>query len=269
MIKLEKQSGLPLAWDSAQKRLVFGEGMVDKDPHIYGKEDIRDVLFKPEEDIPDCIYQVYRDIALEADLPEIELQGIRYDIMVLRPGTIGREYIKTIGNYTPVKPGASCTYPEIFEVLHGRAHFLLQSPNEEDDGDIEKVMLINARPGDKVLVYPGFGHIIINPEDSYLIMSNLVVRDVAPESSLLLQRQGGCYYELSGDEGPVFLQNSRYNRLPSLKRCPVKPAPALKLQTGLPVYQVFKEDPVAFSFLLYPENYQELFTAHLKETLDE
>ena len=94
-------------------------------------------------------------------------QNIRYDITIIPPGMLGREYIKTAGHYHPLVPGGSVTYPELYEVLEGEALYLLQ---RQDLGD---VVAINASAGDKVLVPPNYGHITINGSNKKLKMATL------------------------------------------------------------------------------------------------
>lgn len=269
MISLEKQSGLPLFWDTENKRIIFGEGLAETEPEIRTREDMKEVLFETDEDGPDELYYMYRGVAPESDVKEIAGQGLRYDITILRPGTVGREYVKTAGHYHPLKPGTSFTYPEVYELLYGRAHFLLQRPLEGNYGELEKVMLIAAKPGDKVLIPPGYGHITINPGEDYLIMSNWVAGGFTSDYAPITERNGGGYFELQDEEGPVFLPNSRYNYLPSLKRCSITPVPRFSLHTGLPIYHVFHKDPASFSFLLYPENYEQVFYEYLQGLLNE
>ncbi len=242
MISLEKQSGLPLAFEVEEHRLDFQEGIPEVQPEVRTRNQMQEVLFQPEEPGPQELYYMFRGIARREDRAQLKEKRLRYDITVLRPGFIGREFIKTAGHYHPLKPGTAYTYPEVYEVLYGRAHYLLQKPRGEDFGEMDEVILIAAKPGDKVLIPPHFGHITINPGEDYLIMSNFVEDSFASIYVPIKSRGGGGYYELKGEEGPEFLANSRYQYLPSLKRCPVTPAPRLNLHRGLPLYHVFQED---------------------------
>ena len=53
----------------------------------------------------------------------IAKHGLRYDVTVIRPGQIGREY-ENSRPYHPYKPNTEFTYPEVYEVLAGKAHYL-------------------------------------------------------------------------------------------------------------------------------------------------
>jgi len=94
--------------------------------------------------------------------------GIRYDITVIPPANPGGEYVKTKGHYHP-ENAAGVVYPELYEVMGGRAHFLLQKKSLDD------IALIEAHKGDIVVIPPGYGHVTINPTlDQKLTMANLV-----------------------------------------------------------------------------------------------
>ncbi len=267
MIDLSKQSGLDLKWDPSQKRLVFGENMSNPEarPDIRRRRDMLDVLYDNQADGPDELYYMYRGVSLATDEKTIEDKGLRYDVTVICPGVLGREYIKTAGHYHPEKPGKAITYPEVYEVLHGRAHYLLQKPSPGRFDELESVIFIAAKPGDKILIPPQYGHITINPGDDYLIMSNWVARQFSSIYEPIRKMGGGAYFELHSPDGPEFIGNKNYSILPALQRCPVTPVPQLNLITGLPLYRVFKENVNAFDFLNEPENYQNVFEAYIQE----
>lgn len=269
LISLEKQSGLPLAFDrERQHKLIFKEGLPEVKPDIRTRDQMEEVLFKPEEPGPRELYFMFRGVALEEDINLISEYGLRYDITFVRPGCIGREYIKTAGHYHPVKPGTDQTYPEVYEVIYGRAHYLLQKPSPDNYGEIETVILIAAKPGDKVLIPPHYGHITINPGEEPLIMSNFVAKDFASVYEPVKSRGGGAYFALKGEEGTEFLANSSYQYLPPLRRCPVVSSSRLNLHRGLPLYHVFKEDPTFFSYLVRPEDFTDAFQEYLQHLLE-
>lgn len=267
MIDLNKRSGLPLSWDPEKEQLISGKGITAEDgaPDVRRRIDMQEVLYDDQAEDLDKLYYMYRGVALAEDLPEIEKAGLRYDVTAVRPGTISREYVKTAGHYHPYKEGTDLTWPEVYEVLHGRAHYLLQSavPNRPDQ--LQEVYLVTAKPGDKVLIPPGFGHITINPGDEFLIMSNWVADGFSSLYEPIRKMKGGAYYELEGSEAPEFVPNPNYTKLPPLKRCSVVPVEELSLLTGLPFYSVFKENHSAFRYLTHPEEFAGIFKTYLKE----
>ncbi|MBS3898507.1 MAG: hypothetical protein KGZ54_09100 [Dethiobacter sp.] len=252
MDELKKTSGLPLAVDGEGK-LTFGEGITPVTAAVRFKRDMLDVLFAAAADSEDELYYMYRDVCRAEDRPLIAKHGLRYDVTVLRPGQIGGEYIKTAGHYHPLKPGTDYTYPEVYEVLYGRAHYLLQT---EPDEDGVEAILVEALPGDKVLIPPGYGHITINPGNTFLVMSNWVAAGFDSSYGAIKALGGGAYFELaSKEEDEQFIVNPRYQPVPRLSGRAVEDRPEFGLVRGLPMYQEFLRSPEKFEFLTSPEKY--------------
>src|SRR3989344_4520509 len=65
-----------------------------------------------------------------------------------------------------LRPYLKNPYPEIYEVLLGRAYFLIQSESI--------VYLAEAGPGEKFIIPPSFGHNTINVFNEPLLMANFV-----------------------------------------------------------------------------------------------
>ncbi len=269
-------SGLPLQWDEQNRKLVFDRGMDQIDPSLRTMKEMSDVLFEREnafgqgEDFETPLYYMYRDLHLEEHRLLFREEGIRYDVTVLIPGALGKEYVKTAGHYHPIKPGTNCTYPEIYEVLHGRAHYLMQKPRDFEDpaAGIDEVIVVAAEPGDKVLIPPGFGHITINPGFNFLVMSNLVADDFNSIYEPLRNMGGAGYFEIvpedEAQKKPVFVPNYRYTSLPPL--CFTRPVKLTNffLTKEIPQYRSFIQRHQCFDFLTSPEKYEAEFKAYLQ-----
>ncbi|HOJ83911.1 MAG TPA: glucose-6-phosphate isomerase family protein, partial [Bacillota bacterium] len=96
MIDLHKQSGLPMLWDPAAKQIVFKEeaaGNSAPAPDVRRRRDIVEVLYDRRSADMDELYYMYRGVALEDDRRLIKEKGLRYDITVIVPGTLGLEYV--------------------------------------------------------------------------------------------------------------------------------------------------------------------------------
>ncbi|GFP19766.1 glucose-6-phosphate isomerase, archaeal [Candidatus Hakubella thermalkaliphila] len=252
MDELKKTSGLPLAVDGEGK-LIFGEGLTPVTAAVRFKQEMMAVLFAAEADSEDELYYMYRDVCRTEDRSVIAKHGLRYDVTVIRPGQVGSEYIKTAGHYHPLKQGTDSTYPEVYEVLSGRAHYLLQTKPDEDGVD---AILVEALPGDKVLIPPGYGHITINPGATFLVMSNWVAAGFDSVYGVIKELGGGAYFELvSQGEDQQFVVNPRYLPAPRFSSRPVEDRPEFGLLRGHPMYQEFLKSPEKFDFLRSPEKY--------------
>jgi len=265
--------GLPVKWDPLSKKLYFGAGAYPAEPDIRRLEDMREVLYSPEEEAGGTeLYFMYRDLHLPEHRRIFRNEGIRFDITVLLPGIIGREYVKTVGHYHPPKPGTPYTYPELYEVLYGKAHYLLQKPKNFDpagaeEEELEEVIVVAAEAGDKVLIPSGYGHVTINPGEDYLIMSNLVADNFSSIYAPLRARRGAAYCQLSapisGQSSFCFVPNPCYLKRPPLHFCRPVDFPPLP-EKGLSQYLAFVKEPQTFRFLTYPEDFQEQFRQYLE-----
>jgi oxalate decarboxylase/phosphoglucose isomerase-like protein (cupin superfamily) len=76
--------------------------------------------------------------------------------------------VKTKGHYHP-ENSAGIGYPELYEVIEGVAHVLLQKKT------LDHIALAKATNSDLVIIPPGYGHVTINPSRAEtLVMANLV-----------------------------------------------------------------------------------------------
>ena len=255
MIELQEQSGLPLRWDPAKHSMEFFAPLQPVEPAVRRRVDMQEVLYDPRADGPQELYYMYRGISLPRDTEEVERAGLRYDVTVLVPGQIGTEPVKTAGHYHPPQKGTPFTYPEIYEVLSGTAHYLLQRKNEQEEGRIEEVLLIEAHPGDKVLIPPGFGHITINPTSEYLAMSNWVAAEFSSDYGPIRRFGGGAYFELWGQKGTEYIPNKNYQSVPPLRFLNPGEHTPLGLTRDITLYEMFHREREQLQCLVQPENF--------------
>ena len=71
------------------------------------------------------LYYMYRDLTRDEDKPLYQQHKIRFDVTIIPPNTLGKEFIKTAGHFHPeAKEGFS--FPEVYEVMHGEGVYILQ-----------------------------------------------------------------------------------------------------------------------------------------------
>jgi glucose-6-phosphate isomerase len=153
--------------------LRFGDNIIE--PDIRMLSDMQEVVYdrtwlENSSDIE--LYYMYRDLALDdTDRRILRNANLRYDITMIPPRRLGKEFVKTAGHYHPKVSGTDLSYTEIYEVLEGEAHYLLQ---KLEKNKITDAVLIKAVKGDKVVIPPDYGHVTINPSEKELRMANLV-----------------------------------------------------------------------------------------------
>jgi glucose-6-phosphate isomerase len=224
-------------------------------PDIRRLYDMKDVIYDQRwlttaEDFD--LYYMYRDLFLSrSDGEKLREHGLRYDITIIPPGMLGREYIKTAGHYHPKVPNGRVTFPELYEVLDGEALYLLQNL------DLSDVVVVNASAGDKVLVPPNYGHITINRSNKTLKMANFVARNFSSLYDPYKEKAGGAYFFTR--EG--WIKNDRCPEAAQLRRVQAPDSSSLRklgLAKGREMYPLLRE-PGLLDYLIKPEEHLELF----------
>lgn len=253
---LQDAAGLPIRV-AATGRLEFGDGLPVVSPQVRTLNDVRSVLYNQTATSPEELYYMYRGVGYPEDVVRFVSHSLRFDITVLVPGLVGGEYVKTAGHYhPPVDDGSGdLTYPEIYQVLYGQAHYLLQKPGPSGPrGALADVVVVEAGPGECLYVPPNYGHVTINVGPSPLVMVNVVDSGFTSLYGPYRERHGAAYYEIEGDERSYLVVNDHYPDPPEPRLAPPTRLEGLGLVPGEPVYRQLARDPLSFAFLSRPSS---------------
>ncbi|MBU1046041.1 glucose-6-phosphate isomerase [Patescibacteria group bacterium] len=142
------------------------------------------------------LYYMYRGLK--------EKNNLRYDITLIFPIMLGKEFNKTKGHTHKNE----CR--EIYIVLESEAIFLLQ---KEKDDIIEDVYAVKAKQGEVCVVPPLYSHITINSTTKILKTANWVDRNMESSYEGIQQRNGACYFYTT--QG--WIKNENYQNVPVLR----------------------------------------------------
>jgi len=248
--------GLELDW-AADGTLAFGVGVSVDEAFTRPLSRLRPVALDPEACTPPerIQYWMYNGVATVQDRARLAATGMRYELTLMAPLAIGRERAKTLGHLHSFPPNSALNYPEVCEVLHGTAIFLFQCMNVELRS-VSRVIAIEARQGDKVVIPPNVHHLTINSGDEPLLFSDIIPLAVSGNYEPFAQMGGAGYFYLSSSE---FVPNERYAALPTLEHRTTRAYPDARLTPHLPLYTLFSEAPEALSWMLEPERFAALF----------
>lgn len=228
---------------------VHWNGPVDE-PELRMADDLKGIFARRGCVGSGPLYAMFRDLARSpADRWWLKENCLRYDITVIPPRTICGEYVKTKGHYHP-KNAEGYGYPEIYEVLEGTAHYILQRE------DLTDVVLVEAVTGDVVVVPPGYGHVTINPTSSQILhMANMVSGRFASDYSRYVERKGAAYYEMADGS---WVKNRAYGKVPPLRK-----VSAGRVRTGMagftsPIYKLVEQRRPVLAFLNNPEKFGDI-----------
>jgi len=255
MTNLEKTSGLPMIIKDDFK-LEFKKPLVTVEPTARTLEDMRPVLMDPSATSERSeMYYMYRDVHFADDEKIIKNLGLTYDVTVIPPATIGKEFNKTVGHYHANQAGSVMAYPEVYEVLHGKAIFLLQKMDPTFKNLI-RILMLEAKAGDKVIYPPNYGHIIINATDDVLVTANWVANDFKRMYKEVADFKGMAYYGIKNEKGELeFVPNPAYQNIPQIDTLTRKFMTNFAIMQNGPMYLLGTNNPKTLEFLTDPQKY--------------
>jgi len=232
-IDLQKISGLPIYFNEEKMDLEFyGDFPVIKKSKRT-LDELRPYLKNPDvKNWSNPVYRVWRYVHLGSDL--------RYDLTLIPAGTIDGEFVKTAGHYHK-------DYPEVYEVLIGRAYFLIQSDSA--------VYLVEAGPQEKVIIPMGFGHNTINVFNEPLLLANWVSKKAIYDYEPYKNNHGAMYYFLKNNDLVDIVKNPNYYFVPEIKKIRTKEYPEFGILKNQPLYSLVN-NLEKLRFLNYPEEFK-------------
>jgi glucose-6-phosphate isomerase len=225
------------------------------EPSVRTIEEMRPVLADAGCACESPLYFMYRDLARsDADWRWMHDHHLRYDLTVIPPRDLCGEYVKTKGHYHPDNP-RGVGYPEIYEVLEGSVHYLLQSRKLDD------VALVSADAGDIVIIPPGYGHVSINPSpDRALAMANIVSTAFESEYGEYEALHGAAYYEMTNGE---LRKNPHYPQVLPVRYLDAASGHGTHRFWKRPIYELIGDEG-ALAFLNHPERFIPILESLLK-----
>lgn len=141
------------------------------------------------------VYFVWRGVKWE--------KGLRYDITVIPPRMLGKEFPKTKGHKH------LNNFQELITVLEGEAFYLSQWGK---NNKIDKIEVIKAKKGDWIIYKPNCQHLTINPSKKRLVMANWLSKECKSDYSLFEKMGGAGYFYTK--EG--WIKNENYKKVAKL-----------------------------------------------------
>ncbi len=139
------------------------------------------------------------------------------NITVLEAGTVGGEYIKTYGHY---HIGA---LDETYWFVQGEGVVLQQKLVDAAKPDvIEEFKAVRVKAGDSVYMPPGYGHLMANTGDEWLVMvDDSPVSGTGDSASMpghadyeaVKKMRGFAYYVVEKDGKPALVPNKLYKEV--------------------------------------------------------
>jgi glucose-6-phosphate isomerase, archaeal len=267
-LDLSEAAGLPLSFDTATNQLTSQDGLVfNREARCV--DELSDVLYESREiDLAQELYWIFPMQDAGASNELFEAADLTYSFVLLPPGTVGGEFVKTRGHYHPEMPGSDLAYPEVYSHLLGRPYLLMQHRFQNRANQVDDCVLIELSNGMSVMIPPGYAHILINPTNEPAVISGLYSRSFRGSYDPITEMAGAAYFVLDED-GEKVVPNHRYADCPPLERLTNLAGTPFEPPNGIrPLWSSFLEDPDRYAFLTDPEAARQVFAVRNTNSCD-
>jgi glucose-6-phosphate isomerase len=235
-------------------QFTYDDGVFGPQPEFRRLDDIRRSLRDPKCSGPDPVYSIVMDVGRHQHRAELERRMLLFGVVVYSAGQLGEEPVRSQGHIHAIAPHCGWSTPELFEIWEGRAIIFAQESADQNPG---RCFAINANPGDKVVVPPGWAHSVINADPGNRMMF-----------AACCDRQYGFVYDKIRERHglarfPVFdaARNIAWEPNPSYRSSDLssepsirgpRPYPELGLHANTPIYQQFADNPESLQWVSEP-----------------
>ena len=211
MIKdLQPACGLPVKFDTETCELLLGEELNEPTYCTRRMHDLDEVWANPVEGENRVIYRYTAGLHLPGDEKIWKDANVIFGIVIFPPGTFSGEYVKSSGQFHPPVPPTNQATPEVYTVLSGTGHFMLQKASyNKGYEDTSDPVLVEVQAGESFVVPPDYGHLQINPTGEPLVFS-YAVKPMSGVYDPYKKRQGSAFYVMADPENR-FVKNENYD----------------------------------------------------------
>ncbi len=236
----------------------YGEGVFGpQNPELRKLDDIRKTLYESECDGPDPVYAIAMDVGRVEHTAELKQRMLLFGVVAYAAGRLGQEPVRSQGHVHAIAPHCGWSTPELVEVWEGRAVVYLQKHVADAP---ECCMAIEARPGDLVVIPPGWAHFIINADsNTRLLFGAWCDRQYGFVYHHIRERGGLAWFPLVQPDGTIeWRRNHRYSQTKLILR-EARQYRELDLDTSLPIYEQFARDPENLQWVSAPARFADLW----------
>ena len=212
---------------------------------------IRKSLQNPECSGPDPVYSIAMDVGKKKHLNQLREMHLLYGAVTYAAGQLGNEPVRSQGHMHKVSPKSGWSTPEVYEIWSGEAIIYMQEKAENDPG---RCFAVTARPGDIVIVPPGWAHATISANRTKpLTFGAWCDRAYGFEYDDVRKHKGLAWFPILSPSGKIeWKKNDNYNACEIIVKIP-EPYLQFNIESGKPIYTQFEEDPERFLFVPQPQ----------------
>ena len=248
---LEFDPGLPIRLSVQDLAFEYGSGMFGPLPEMRRLDAIRPSLRNPNCSGPDPVYGIAMDVGRDGDLALLQQRMLLFGAVVYAAGSLGSEPVRSQGHIHAIAPHSGWSPPEIFEIWSGTAIVYAQERAEDDPG---RCIAVVAKPGDQIVVPPGWAHCVINADPHRrMAFGAWCDRQYGFDYTGVRMHLGLAWFPMLSASGTIDWEpNSNY--IPTtLDQHKARTYPELGLDRSRSLYEQFAADPESVLFVADPQ----------------
>jgi glucose-6-phosphate isomerase len=242
--------GLPIAFDRSCMDFHYGDGVFGPQPEYRRLDAIRSSLRNPKCSGPDPVYSIVMDVGRSQDREELKRRMLLFGIVMYAAGRLGDEPVRSQGHVHTVSPHSGWSAPELFEIWEGRAIVYGQEKSGDDPG---QCIVVEAGPGDKVVMPPAWAHFVANADPhSTLIFAAWCDRQYGFDYTQMRAHHGLAWFPLIDADGDIIWEANPNYSASKLRRRRARAYPELGLPLDIPIYENLRRDPERIQWVSDP-----------------
>jgi glucose-6-phosphate isomerase len=190
------------------------------------------------------------DIRLPGRVQALRSLGLGYGAVVYNHGALGAEALRSQGHVHSAPASTGVAYSEIYEFWCGRGLVYMQ---DSATAHVSDAIVVEAGPGDKVVIPPGWAHATVNLGDSPMAFGAVYALEARLLYEPLRALQGTAHYVLADG---TLEENPRYRAVPAARRQSPHEVPGHGIGHGRPA---LSGDLSRLDLVSRPERYPEVW----------
>ncbi len=220
---------------------------------------IRESLRNPRCSGPDPVYAIAMDVGKKIHLELLKELHLLYGVVTYAAGKLGDEPVRSQGHIHKVSPLSGWSTPEVYEIWSGKAIIYMQETAKDHPG---RCFAVEAKPGEVVVVPPGWAHATISADPEQLLTFGAWCdRAFGFEYEDVRAHNGLAWFPLMNEGGKIdWIRNPKYHQSKLIQKRPSE-YQLLGIKKGKSLYAQFEEDANRFLFVPKPVLKKEVWNA--------
>lgn len=228
----------------------YGAGVFGPEPEFRSLDSIRPSLLDPSAAGPDPVYAIAMDVGREVDRSALESRMLLFGVVTYAQGRLGDEPVRSQGHVHRRSIHSGWRPPEVYEIWTGAAYVHMQEHAADDPG---RCFAILARPGDIVIVPPGWAHATASADpEAAMTFGALCDREYGFEYAEVRQRRGLAWYPVLRAGGAIEWRPNPHYLASTLEVRGPGDYSALGVRPGEALYEQVSRDFDRFQWVSQP-----------------